>query len=304
VKNIQQVRDEMTVMGNGGRLTTKTKAYLKGYGDVWFNKRAITNILSLKNVVKKRGFHVSYDSDGDQGFAIHKPNGKNIHFRMHPDGLHYHGFTNPEVTFLQTVRENEQGYSQRQLEQARLARDLYTKVGHPLPQDFKAMVAGGMILNSPITVADAIRADKIYGPSIAALKGKTVRRSPEQVVTNLIEVPKQILEANVNVSLSADVFFVNTIPFFTSISRNIKFTTSENIPTRTASQLVQSMRHVLAIYKKRGFHVDHAMMDGEFAPLKAPMLALGVSLNITLANEHVPEIERRIRVLKERTRAT
>jgi hypothetical protein len=143
-----------------------------------------------------------------------------------------------------------------------------------------------------------------YGPSIAALKGKTVRRSPEQVVTNLIKVPKQILKANANVSLSADIFFVNTIPFFTSIKRNIKFTTSENVPTRTASQLVRSMRHVLAIYKKRGFHVDHAMMDGEFAPLKAEMLALGVSLNIASANEHVPEIERWIRVLKERTQAT
>jgi hypothetical protein len=98
---------------------------------------------------------------------------------MHPDGLHYHDFINPEVSFFQTLKENEQGYSHRQLEQARLARDIYTKVGHSSPQDCMAMVANGMILNCPITVADAIRADKIYGPSIAALKGKTVRRSPE-----------------------------------------------------------------------------------------------------------------------------
>jgi hypothetical protein len=144
----------MTFMGDGGKLITKTKAYLKGYSDVWFNEGAITNILSLKNVVKKRGFHLSYNSVGDKGFAIHKANGKIIHFRMHPDGLHYHDFTNPEVSFLQIVKENEQGYSQRQLEQARMARDIYTKVGHPSPQDFKAMVAGGMILNCPITGAD------------------------------------------------------------------------------------------------------------------------------------------------------
>jgi hypothetical protein len=89
VKNISQVHDTMTVMGKGGTLTTKTKAGLKGYGKVWFNERAITNILSLKNVSKKQGFHVPYDSDRDQGFAVHKPNGKVIHFRMHPDGLHY-----------------------------------------------------------------------------------------------------------------------------------------------------------------------------------------------------------------------
>jgi hypothetical protein len=134
---------------------------------------------------------------------------------------------------------------------------------------------GGQLKNCPITVADMIRAEKIYGPSIATLKGKTVRCSPQQVITDLMEVLKHILEA---------------IPFFTLISRNIKFTTTKNIPLRTASQLAKSMKHVLAIYKKRGF-----------APLQAEMLTLGVTLNITSANEHVPEIERRICLLKEQT---
>jgi hypothetical protein len=73
----------MTVMGNGGKLTTNLKADLEGYGEVWFDERAITNILSLKNVSKKKGFHMSYDSVGDQGFTIHKPNGNSIHFPMH-----------------------------------------------------------------------------------------------------------------------------------------------------------------------------------------------------------------------------
>jgi hypothetical protein len=74
--------------------------------------------------------------------------------------------------------------------------------------------------------------NKIYGASVAALKGKTVQRSPEPVVTKLIEVPKEILDANSNVSLSGDVFFVNKIPFFATISRGLKFTTVENIPTK------------------------------------------------------------------------
>jgi hypothetical protein len=158
------------------------------------------------------------------------------------------------------VKQNEDGYSQHQLEQARLAKDLYTKVGHPSQQDFKAMVASGTILNCPITVGDVMRAEKIYGPSIAALKGKTVRRSPEKAVTDFIEITKQILKANASVSLLADAFFVNTIPAM--ISRTIKFTTTENIPTRTTKQLVAAVKHVLSIYTKRGFHVEAAMMNG------------------------------------------
>ena len=41
----------MTVLGNGGKLSTNKKADLEDdYGEVWFDKRAITNILSLKKV--------------------------------------------------------------------------------------------------------------------------------------------------------------------------------------------------------------------------------------------------------------
>jgi hypothetical protein len=58
------------------------------------------------------------------------------------------------------------------------------------------------------------------------------------------------------------------------------------------------------LYRKQGFRAVTVMMDREFAPLKADMLEMGVSLNITSANEHVPEIECCIRVIKERTRAT
>jgi hypothetical protein len=46
------------------------------------------------------------------------------------------------------------------------------------------------------------------------------------------------------------------------------------------------------------------MMDGEFDAIKEDLLGIGVTLNATSANEHVPEIERRIRVIKERSRAT
>jgi hypothetical protein len=107
------------------------------------------------------------------------------------------------------------------------------------------MVAGGMILNCPVTVADVTRADTIYGPSIAALKGKTVRRSPERVVTDLIEVPNEILWANQNVSLYGDVSLVNTIPFFATISRNVRFTTVGNI-WKAARSIDLTCEHVVS----------------------------------------------------------
>jgi len=45
-------------------------------------------------------------------------------------------------------------------------------------------------------------------------------------------------------------------------------------------------------------------MDGEFAPLAEDLLSMGIALNMTAANEHVPKVERQIRVIKERVRCT
>ena len=64
ISRIWTTKDSMTVKGNGRSLTTNQKAHVKNYGDVWFDPRAITNILCLKNVRKK--FCVTYDSD-DEG---------------------------------------------------------------------------------------------------------------------------------------------------------------------------------------------------------------------------------------------
>ena len=46
-------------------------------------------------------------------------------------------------------------------------------------------------------------------------------------------------------------------------------------------------------------------VDGEFAPIKPLIQGMpgGPKVNLASANEHVPEIERRIRVVKERCRA-
>jgi hypothetical protein len=46
------------------------------------------------------------------------------------------------------------------------------------------------------------------------------------------------------------------------------------------------------------------LMDGEYVPMKHDVATAGNVLNTTSANEYVPKIERQIRVIKERVRAT
>ena len=91
-------KNSMTVKANGGDLKTHQKEYVENYGEVRFDEGEITNIMVLKNVKEK--FRVNYDSDGDGTFTVHKPNGVNIKFGMHQDGLHYHETVNRQVTMV------------------------------------------------------------------------------------------------------------------------------------------------------------------------------------------------------------
>ncbi len=58
-------------------------------------------------------------------------------------------------------------------------------------------------------------------------------------------------------------------------------------------------------YLQWGFQIVFIKGNEEFAPLEVWMATVyGVpKLNLASANEHVPEIERKIRVIKERVRA-
>ena len=297
------VDHSMTVKGNGGSLTTSTKAMVKNYGEVWFHPSAITNILSLKQV--RRKFRVTYDGEnGNSIFSVHKPNGTLVQFVMHPDGLHYHDTGCRELVLVTTVKDNEQGYSRRQIAAAKAARTLQSIVGHPSTADLKSVLRSNQVANCPVTPADVDRAEAIYGPSVPILKGKTVRKTPLPVVSDYVAVPPSILEKNRYVTLAGDIFFVNSVPFFGTISEHLRLTTTEYLPKRTGTLIVAALKRVKALYSKRGFLVKRALMDGEFEPLRDDITQLTIDLNCTAPNEHVPHIERQIRVIKERVRAT
>jgi len=88
VRDIRKADHELTIKSNVNKTTIKQVATLKGYGQVWFDPKSRTNILSLKNVKKK--YSVSYHSDQSDAFIVHRTNEADMHFIMHEDGLHYY----------------------------------------------------------------------------------------------------------------------------------------------------------------------------------------------------------------------
>jgi hypothetical protein len=65
---------------------------------------------------------------------------------------------------------------------------------------------------------------------------------------------------------------------------------------------LNGIKQVIDIYHRRGFIVEWIFTDRAFEHIRNK-LPPGINLNVTSANEHVPEVERFIRVIKERVRA-
>ena len=125
---------------------------------------------------------------------------------------------------INSVTKNGMMFTKRQIERAKNVRAIYAKIGCPSIADFKSMIRYQMINNCPITLEDVKIAEEVFGPDIHGLKGKTVPKNPSRVETNYIALPKGILKNHRSVTLVGD-FFVNQIPFFITLSRNIKFNT-------------------------------------------------------------------------------
>jgi hypothetical protein len=91
--------------------------------------------------------------------------------------------------------------------------------------------------------------------------------------------------------------FVNSVPFLVLASRNIKLITIKHAPHRMASKIAYLLERIVRVYNRAGFTVQTILMDNKFEKVRDHVP--NINLNLPAAGEHVGEIERRIRVIKE-----
>ena len=103
--------------------------------------------------------------------------------------------------------------------------------------------------------------------------------------------------------MAVDIMKVKNIPFFMTISKKIKFGITGKIDSTENKVLVKHFKLVFGIYTNRGFRVKVVMADNQFKILRGDIADLGANINVVSGDDHVPEIERYIRTIKERVRA-
>ena len=96
-------------------------------------------------------------------FTVHTPY-KLIHFQIIKRGLYYNNWkpngNKRDITFVKTVQENKEGFTNREIKDAKESRCAYNMVGRPSAADFKRMVHGNMLNKCLISVTDIKNAQK------------------------------------------------------------------------------------------------------------------------------------------------
>ena len=109
-------------------------------------------------------------------------------------------------------------------------------------------------------------------------------------------MPTEYFKLGKEVYSTCDVLFVNKIPFFVTLSRKIYFTATAHLKDRKIKTIFLEFLAVYKFYLRQGFRIKMVHADNEFRPMKPliDILKKGPTINLAAANEHVPEIERRI----------
>ena len=300
-KHLDDVQTVNTILRgsyNSGTTFSNEKGWYKGLFHVWLVRNGIVNLLSLPPL-ESEGYRVTYDTVTD--WVIHVPDGP---LMTHGTklvlkwghgvcaGFPYLDMADPahknSVVMLKTVRANMKGLTIREVKKYVLARKAQARVGTPTEADFIEMVSKGTLTNCSVTLVDIANTRHVFGPDLPGIKSNTVWRKPARVEVEDYLVTRTILDDYhrfVSVTLTADVMFVNGLPFLVTMSRRIWLLTVEHTPSRTAKQLGSSITKVVNLYAWGGFVINTVLMDQEFDKIVDEVPKL--EINTTVAREHV-----------------
>ena len=239
VRNIRKASHALTLCANGGDIVVDKIATLPWWGTVWFNEKAITNIISFCEATQRK--KVTFDHKMN-AFKLHERilrenNGvafepKDKIYEFKPDPNHLEGFEDrkglkkdPSTSFMKMVEENKVFYTSRQQARAKKARALMHSTGCSSPHDFKHRVQSNMTKNNPTTMKDIEIAESIFEKDVETLKGKTTKQKAAPAVEDYIEIPKALMQCQRKVGLCADIMKINEMYFLATVSKNVKYRT-------------------------------------------------------------------------------
>jgi hypothetical protein len=207
----------------------------------------------------------------------------------------------------QTVKGESAHFSAIDCRRAARVRELQEALACPSDFDLANAIEHNVIGNNPFTRRCVCVAKKIFGPDVASMKGKTVKRKSKMPQEDDIsDIPANIIKEYYNVHLSIDIMHVNGIKFLISYSKHIGMLQRYCVQKNNQDAILDCILKMMQTCKSRGiFTVVSIEADGAFKCIKHDLQDKPYQVELTTcdADRHVETVERQIRFLKERIRS-
>jgi len=199
VSNIRKAKRDLVLSTNGGGMKISQEADVSGLypvghnSTVYFDPRAITNIVSLKRICAL--FCVTYDSEESNTFVVHRSSHglPDLKFVMHECGLHLRVGPIKGNMFVQMVEENKKPYTKAQVARDTEARKYYDALLCHTSKDFSNILNLGGIRGCDLTKENADISFKIFGPSVTKGKGNATRQAAKLSPSSIVSVPREVI---------------------------------------------------------------------------------------------------------------
>lgn len=279
--------------GTGLRVTTMGS--FRDLGPVGLHEQAVANILSQSEMVDA-GHEVTYVTKRDE-FVVTTTTGSVYVFKRRHGSSHYTWEDNHDTAMVATVKMNKVGFSVAELRSAEEARNLLEKTGCNAVM-LKRILAGGSILNCPVTCGHVDMAQAIYGKSMTELKGRTVKKvsiAARSIDRKGIHPPSTV---------EVDIMFIEGQSFLVGVMLPLNHLSALHLKHRTAKCIAHAISYLVAMCKSRGFDIEQLRTDNEggVVAYTSELGRLGITVDPCGPGQHCPHVERAIRVIKERVR--
>jgi hypothetical protein len=200
---------------------------------------------------------------------------------------------------LMTVREKEDLYTRREVRKALEAGEFLKSLGYPTQKEALGIVRDGNVKNIPYTANDINRFFDIYGPQVAGVRGRTMKRTP----SNTAELDQGAKMQLTFQEMSADIMHVGGYRAMVSVNKPLGLTLIDSLSSLTKNELGRSLQSHINTLRSRGFEPTHIYVDPQRGLEALQGSFPGVEVDTSGAGDHLVMVDTRIRRIKEIMRA-
>lgn len=195
-------------------------------------------------------------------------------------------------------------YTPEQVRRAREVLVLHDVLSHPSDVVLCTALDNGVILNCNLAASDLRNARKIFGAHCAAcIMAKMTRPAAAPSLSEPPTAPGQVVHADI-------VFLLDVknrkVPYLFTVCGLSGFLICAKMASKVSTQLEMHLLRVVYFYRSHQHTVRTIRSDREhvFDSVRDPLAREGLQLLQTAPEQHEHRIERQVRVIKERFRAT